>query len=799
MRSGHFGIRLRLLLGLGLMAAFTLGASLIGINGFQILRQDVTGLVSEEIPTLTLAANLAHTSLAIRADSHSLVVIDDSFEHDGALFRINNQLDQLSIIIANLTSRPVADGDIRQLVDIKDNLEVNIETLNGLIESKLAGSTLRAGHLAQTKALQDNAWHLTQRWSMLQMDTDASEPATDGATQSWLAGIGFALSLLNSALATDEPRAFDTVRRRLETALIESRALIDTLPVARQTEARALQEDIAALGGGDTGIVPQRLRQLRTENAIGSALERALIFSDALAQHGLRIAESLEEAAVHKATLIANEIASRSGFLVWLSAACVLAVLIIFSYMNHSILHRLKRLQKAMRSYVDGQPAEIPSGGTDEITDMSGSLRFFVDDIRRREAALKASERRLQTIVGSVPLAMVICRRSDHVMLYVNEPASELLGLAHDAIANACPLPKFFADAEQQSRFLVDLTNSENVGDQEAEIRHPDGTPVWALISVSPIVFDERHAVFIVLKDITERKRAEQEIKAANACAEAALKNQRIAQDSLIQSEKLASLGTLVASVAHEINTPIGVGLTAVTALAKSTRSIQDKFAVGEMKRSDLEEFLVDAREASGLLVHNINRAAELVTSLNKVAIDSASTDRRRFNLRDHLNDVVRSLQPWLKTAALKVQVDCPEEIEVDTFPGALLQILANLTSNSLLHAYEPGESGQLTIGVYQTDDDTLMLCYADDGKGMPEAVRKKVFEPFFTTRRNTGGTGLGMHIVFNLVTQTLGGQITLTSAPGAGTSYIIRLPRLAPRLPTAARGAATPSAEAAE
>ncbi|WP_084536897.1 PAS-domain containing protein [Azospirillum halopraeferens] len=279
--------------------------------------------------------------------------------------------------------------------------------------------------------------------------------------------------------------------------------------------------------------------------------------------------------------------------------------------------------------------------------------------------------------------------------------------------------------------------------------------------------------------DITERIHAEEAVRAAKEQAERALRELKEAQAHLIQSEKMAALGSLVAGVAHEINTPVGIALTGASLLAERTQAIRRAVDDGRLRRTDLTEYLEVAAEASQLMLLNIDRAAQLIQSFKQMAVDQASEERRVFDLADYIHEVLRSLGVRLRRAAHTVEVDCPADLVMDSYPGALSQVLTNFVMNSITHAYAPGSSGRLRIMVRCPTPDEVELRYSDDGRGIDEALHAKVFEPFFTTSRGTGGSGLGLNIVYNIVTRTLKGRIALDSAPGRGTVFTLRFPRV--------------------
>ena len=250
------------------------------------------------------------------------------------------------------------------------------------------------------------------------------------------------------------------------------------------------------------------------------------------------------------------------------------------------------------------------------------------------------------------------------------------------------------------------------------------------------------------------------------------------AQRQLVESEKLASLGQLVAGVAHEINTPVGVGVTGASTLADETAKIESLYRSGEMKRSDLERYVQHAGTISRLLLSNMERAATLTQSFKEVAIDQTSQERRAFRLDEYIREVLLNLNPILRKTEHSVEIECPESIIVDSYPGALSQILTNFVMNALLHAFEDGQPGTMRIVVRQADAATVELRFSDNGKGIAEEHLSKIFDPFFTTKRGHGGSGLGLSIIHNLASGALMGSIAVESSPGAGTTFTLLFPR---------------------
>ena len=256
------------------------------------------------------------------------------------------------------------------------------------------------------------------------------------------------------------------------------------------------------------------------------------------------------------------------------------------------------------------------------------------------------------------------------------------------------------------------------------------------------------------------------------------LEELRAAQSQLIQAEKMASLGGLVAGIAHEVNTPVGIVLSTATHFAAMTQRFRSLVADSKLTRSDLDTFTNQAAEAAKLLTTNAERAAKLIESFKRVSVDQTSDAKRDFNLLQYIEETLVSLSPKLKTAPVTVAVNIPHTIQCDTYPGPLSQTVTNLVINSLQHGFDDGRSGNITISAQLDADDHVTLTYQDDGKGIAAENAKHVFDPFFTTKRGSGGSGLGMHITYNLVTEALNGTIGLNSQPECGVTFTIRFPR---------------------
>jgi NO-binding membrane sensor protein with MHYT domain/nitrogen-specific signal transduction histidine kinase len=348
--------------------------------------------------------------------------------------------------------------------------------------------------------------------------------------------------------------------------------------------------------------------------------------------------------------------------------------------------------------------------------------------------------------------ALWLAVRASHLIWRL--AASVVMGLAVASMHYVGMAAICFTAAPRPPTFRGDIFNNGTLA-----LLVATGTLIALLVALAAAMIDHRFA---------QRQREIAASQAATARAEAALAALKAMQQNLIQAEKMASLSRFTAGVAHEINTPIGTGLTAATVLQRHTSDFVKAVESGTVTRSAALRYAAVAGESCALIVSNIQRAAELIQSFKQVAVDQTSGVRRSFDLDAYLHEVVHSLSPRLRRTAHHVAIDCPAGLRLFNDPGAISQILTNLLMNSLVHGYPDGRPGTLSVQARKLPGETVELVYGDDGSGIREADLKHVFDPFFTTKRAGGGTGLGLHIVYNIVTQTLKGSIQVESIPGA-------------------------------
>ena len=421
-------------------------------------------------------------------------------------------------------------------------------------------------------------------------------------------------------------------------------------------------------------------------------------------------------------------------------------------------------------------------------------LEGMLADITDRKLAveeLRESEARIRALFNATSDSAILMNLEGDV-LAINEHGARRRGLGpEDMIGKSIFdfLPVHVAEARRMHIHDAVLTCSPRTVEEEREgfyytitiypVLDESGVPKQlASFSRDITAYRQSEELIRQLNEGLEQRVLERtkQLEEANTELTNTLGQLTRAHKQLVESEKMASLGGLVAGVAHEINTPVGIGVTAASHLEAKTRDMLAEYKSGGLKRAALETYLAVCDESSRMILSNLSRASDLIRSFKQVAVDRSTEEKRSFLLRAYIDEILLSLRPHLKKTAHVVEVSCDPTLAMDSYPGALSQILTNLVMNSLMHAFEPGSAGHITITAGM-EGDLLRLVYADNGKGIPPENLDKIFEPFYTTLRGRGGTGLGLHILYNLVTQKLRGTVRCESTPGQGATFILMLP----------------------
>ncbi|PXX40381.1 ATP-binding protein [Undibacterium pigrum] len=425
------------------------------------------------------------------------------------------------------------------------------------------------------------------------------------------------------------------------------------------------------------------------------------------------------------------------------------------------------------------------------------TLQQELNERLRAEQALRVTEEKFIGIFQASPVAMTVLRKAQHYsMIDVNDAWVRQFYWSHDEILGDSETQKALWRNEADFHEILRIVERDGeIHDYEAWLTCGQQEKIiLCQVSGRMIRLGNEPLIILVQEDITEKRQNEQEIRNMNTTLERrvsertqalevanseltiVLENLQRAQRELLRTEKMAALGSLVAGVAHELNTPIGTSVTVASTLAQHTDAVLIEFDKG-LRRSVLEEYLRNAKTGADLLLRNLSKASELVISFKQVAVDRTSANRRVFALDEMLSELIVTMGPTIRKTRHDIVHHVPPKLMMDSYPGPLGQVMTNLINNAFIHGFEGDFRGTVTITARISDEDTVEIIVRDDGKGIAEVNLGRIFDPFFTTRLGQGGSGLGLNIVYNLVTGVLGGNISVESQLGKGTSFKMNLP----------------------
>jgi PAS domain S-box-containing protein len=465
---------------------------------------------------------------------------------------------------------------------------------------------------------------------------------------------------------------------------------------------------------------------------------------------------------------------------------------------------------------------QVPRSGVKELSFLSRSF----DDLRNRlrlafrmvklgVAAKTRQSARLQALFDAAQEIAIIATDADGRITEFNHGAERMLGYTASAMMAQSPLVLHRESdiCQRAEELTVQLGRVVSGFEALVALARPgipdirdwtclrsDGGVVRVSLAISAVC--DAHGQITgflgIARDITQQLEAEASLRMLNRQLDlqvqertqalqestqqlqSAVDNLRGTQAQLVQSEKLAALGSIVAGVAHELNTPIGNCVCVASTLLEMTVDFEKLVATGKLPRKNLDSYLDDSRTAMHLLQRGLERAAGLISNFKQVAVDQGTEQRRHFQLNGTINEVVDLLRATLRDKGYRIELDIADAIRMDSYPGAIEQIISSLVNNSVLHGFAGRDHGRMRLRA-SADEDEVVLTFSDDGLGMTEEVLGHVFDPFFTTRLGTGGSGLGMHVCYNLVTRLLGGSVEVSSVLGQGAEFTFVLPRVAP------------------
>lgn len=415
------------------------------------------------------------------------------------------------------------------------------------------------------------------------------------------------------------------------------------------------------------------------------------------------------------------------------------------------------------------------------------ALQFLVLWRRSQQAreALYNSEERYRLLLRNSPVG-ILHYNTDLIITYINDRFAELLGAPRKQFMGFDL--KAIDDKRPLAACRAAIAGNEGYYEGEYTVTLSRRT-IWISMVTAPA--RNEHGIVVggigIVQDISERIEAERAVRELNEVLEQRVQDRtqalakaneemKLAMAQLARNERLAALGSLVAGVAHELNTPIGNAYTVASTLRERMSELIRHLTGGTLKRSVLESLVSDTQEACALIERNIERASDQIQNFKQVAVDQTSIRRRKFELARVVAELLSTLRHQLKHTNLKIISEIPDGITLDSYPGPLDQILANLVQNSILHGFAPEAAGEIRIIAHQQDD-TVVIEYHDNGRGMSAEAASRAFDPFFTTRLGKGGSGLGLYITRNLAVDALGGTLTLDTAPGAGVHFRLSIP----------------------
>ena len=432
-----------------------------------------------------------------------------------------------------------------------------------------------------------------------------------------------------------------------------------------------------------------------------------------------------------------------------------------------------------------------------ESETQNNALQQELQERLKAEQALRLTEEKFIGIFQASPVAMMVLRKvNKYRIVDVNDAWLRQFDWSHlEIVCQPDMAADLWCKSEDFDTVMATLERSGEIHDYEAWLKTGNkDKQILGQISGRMIHLGQDSLIILVQEDITAKRQYEQDILNLNVTLErrvserthaleasnneltVVLDNLKRAQVELLRTEKMAALGSLVAGIAHELNTPIGTSVTIASTLQQHTEQLERDLATG-LRRSTLQDFVNNALTGTDILMRNLSKAAELVSSFKQVAVDRASANRRQFDLEDVVTELILTLSPTIRKTPHQVVVQIPEGIMMDSYPGALGQILTNLINNAFIHGFAKLEQGQVTIAASQLDVENVQLIVSDNGCGITPANLNRIFDPFFTTRLGQGGSGLGLNIVYNLVTSVLGGSIHVDSELEQGTRFTMILP----------------------
>jgi len=797
-------VRHRLLWAVALVGLMTAVSGLVSGLFYARTEAMFQTVVQGDLPALTQALKVAEATGRYAVGAATLGAARNQYQRQVVAIALQQQSFTLAQQIAALRQTTIEPALIERVAGPAARLQQVLGELNPLVEQSLQ---LEGRTREDERALNQAAAGFGAALSAaLAAVLRPSEGGPGGAEREALERLGSAgaavLGRVHEALLADRPAAFGAFGDGLERELGQLEGAAAALAAGEVNQR--VRRSVATLGGLGrdlAAMLEQRAHQRAVQEQVETRVQQIVNQRSALAIAVAQLVDAVEaKARAGGESATATLVMVRQILALIALLTLIGSIAFLWFLLGRAVVGPLGRLAAATRAIAAGALATPipPARHQDEIGAMTEALRVFRDAL----AALAASEARLRSILDAVVCPLVIVRRADGGLLHANAPALALLGrpgaagqeetgqeeTGQEAVGQEGDAPALRLCDREGRPLAADWPGGDGqVRNQEMVLHDATGTPLWVMVSAAALSYQGEAAVLVSIDDISALKRTEAALRQAKEQAEQTLDQLTRTQALLIQNEKMAALGGLVAGLAHEINTPVGVALTALSHLSEEFNRFSARTGDGRVSRGDLVRLQETGGESIAIGLASIRRAGDLVSSFKRVATDQTHDQRRIFDLGAYLQDVKASLLPTVLARGHTLELSCAGPLVIDTFPGALAEILTNLIMNSLDHGYGGGGEGspergggRLAVAVSAADGAVTLVC-RDDGGGIAEAIRAKVFEPFFTTARGSGKTGLGLYTVFNLATHKLKGQITLEGAAAEGACFVVRFPAVLP------------------
>jgi len=486
-----------------------------------------------------------------------------------------------------------------------------------------------------------------------------------------------------------------------------------------------------------------------------------------------------------------------------LVAVCILLIthFMVIRHINKIALYT-RNIQLSAKNndlLLDGRTnTNTANNELDELVYLLNKMhKRIVEELKEKEQAITElqQERDFSTTIINASSTIICCLDTDLKIATINPAAVILTGYSQEELHRKNWMDIFVLE-QHKAELAEKLSANESLDSIEIEMHDQMGELNTLLWTFSPF-YEGMDVKYIIGfgHDITAQKKVEQEILLLNDQLEEKVTERTAAltesntqmsetveklkrtQQTLVESEKMASLGSLVAGIAHEINTPIGISVTAASFLQEEVDNLKDKLTEEKISRSYLNGLIERFNESTRLLNNNLTRAADLISSFKQVAVDQSSEACYSFKLKENVEQVVTSLKHKIKQSRTQISITCPEELTIYSFPGSFVQIYSNLIINSIIHGFHNWEGPRKIFINIELQEETLVIDYRDTGRGIPDDMTERIFDPFVTSKRGSGGSGLGTHIVYNIISQLFKGDIQYVLEEKEGTHFIMRIP----------------------